>query len=76
MFQSLSTGQNAGHVSVSARESNRFTVNINVEPLSKVSFSLNYEELLQRENSQYEIITNIQPGQIVKKLKVEVSMTV
>ncbi|CAH1141995.1 unnamed protein product [Phyllotreta striolata] len=68
----LSTGQTAGHVSVSTRYSNRFTVNVNIEPMSKVTFSLNYEELLKRQNGKYQIVTNIQPGQIVKKLKVEV----
>uniref|UniRef100_A0A6P7FF05 Inter-alpha-trypsin inhibitor heavy chain H3-like n=1 Tax=Diabrotica virgifera virgifera TaxID=50390 RepID=A0A6P7FF05_DIAVI len=70
--QYVSTGQSAGHVAVSTKNSNRFTVNVNVEPLSKVIFKLEYEELLQRENGQYQIISNIQPGQIVKKLKVMV----
>ncbi|KAJ8962654.1 hypothetical protein NQ318_001048 [Aromia moschata] len=70
--QSVSKGRTAAHVSVSTRNSNRLTINVNVEPESKVSFHLAYEELLQREKGQYEIITNIQPGQIVKKLRVEV----
>ncbi|KAJ8962657.1 hypothetical protein NQ318_001051, partial [Aromia moschata] len=72
--QSVSSGTTAAHVSVSTRNSNRFTINVNVEPESKVSFHLAYEELLQREKGQYEIIANIQPGQIVKKLRVEVKI--
>uniref|UniRef100_A0A6P7FE66 Inter-alpha-trypsin inhibitor heavy chain H5-like isoform X1 n=1 Tax=Diabrotica virgifera virgifera TaxID=50390 RepID=A0A6P7FE66_DIAVI len=71
-YKSVATGQTAGHVAVSTKNSNRFTITVNVEPLSKVLFKLDYEELLQRENGQYEIITNIQPGQIVKKMKVTV----
>uniref|UniRef100_A0A6P7FMS6 Inter-alpha-trypsin inhibitor heavy chain H3-like n=1 Tax=Diabrotica virgifera virgifera TaxID=50390 RepID=A0A6P7FMS6_DIAVI len=70
--ESVATGQSAGHVAVSTKNSNRFTVTVNVEPLSKVIFKLEYEELLQRENGQYQIISNIQPGQMVKKLKVMV----
>lgn len=61
-------------MAVSTRNSNRFTVNVNVEPESKVNFNLTYEELLQREKGQYEVIANIQPGQIVKKLLVEVTI--
>ncbi|XP_018562161.1 uncharacterized protein LOC108904193 [Anoplophora glabripennis] len=72
--QSLTSGQTAAHVAVSTRNSNRFTVNVNVEPESKVNFHLTYEELLQREKGQYEVIANIQPGQIVKKLIVEVDI--
>ncbi|XP_072393278.1 inter-alpha-trypsin inhibitor heavy chain H4-like [Diabrotica undecimpunctata] len=67
-------GQTAGHVAVSTKNSNRFTITVNIEPRSKVLFKLEYEELLQRENGQYKIITNIQPGQIVKKLKVTVTI--
>ncbi|CAH1278805.1 unnamed protein product [Diabrotica balteata] len=68
--QSVATGYSAGHVAVSTKNSNRFTITVNVEPLSKILFKLEYEELLQRENGQYQIISNIQPGQMVKKLKV------
>uniref|UniRef100_A0A6P7FEX3 Inter-alpha-trypsin inhibitor heavy chain H4-like isoform X2 n=1 Tax=Diabrotica virgifera virgifera TaxID=50390 RepID=A0A6P7FEX3_DIAVI len=70
--KSATAGQSAGHVAVSMKNSNRFTVTVNIAPLSKILFKLQYEELLHRENGQYEIITNIQPGQIVKKLKVRV----
>ncbi|XP_057655862.1 inter-alpha-trypsin inhibitor heavy chain H4-like isoform X1 [Diorhabda carinulata] len=72
--QSISNGHTAAHVAVSTRFSNRFTVKLNVEPFDKVIFCLTYEELLERINGQYEILTNIQPGQLVKKLKVEIKI--
>ncbi|XP_072396148.1 inter-alpha-trypsin inhibitor heavy chain H4-like isoform X1 [Diabrotica undecimpunctata] len=65
-------GISAGHVSVSARDSNRFTVSINVEPESKATFHLTYEELLERKNNQYELVLNIHPGQVVKDMNIEV----
>lgn len=71
----MASGQSAGHVAASARDSNRFTVSVNIEPESKVVFLLTYEELLERKNDQYELIVNIRPGQIVKDLNVKVSKT-
>lgn len=59
---------------MSARDSNRFTVSVNVEPQSKAVFTLTYEELLQRQNEQYEVVINIHPGQPVKDLSVEVNI--
>ncbi|KAJ8920664.1 hypothetical protein NQ315_004803 [Exocentrus adspersus] len=70
--QAVASGQSAGHVAVNARDSNKFTVSVNVEPESKVTFLLTYEELLERKNDQYELILNIHPGQIVKDLNVQV----
>ncbi|XP_074041441.1 inter-alpha-trypsin inhibitor heavy chain H4 isoform X3 [Leptinotarsa decemlineata] len=70
--QAVSRGQSAGHVQVSARDSNKFTVSINIEPQSKAAFLLTYEELLERKINQYELVLNIHPGQIVKKLSLEV----
>ncbi|KAJ8955616.1 hypothetical protein NQ318_001446 [Aromia moschata] len=64
----IASGQSAGHVAVSARDSNRFTVSINVEAEGKATFPIN-----ERKNEQYELVINIHPGQIVKKLNVEVS---
>lgn len=60
-------------MSVSARNSNRFTISLNVEPHLKVTFFLTYEELLQRRNGQYELVLNIHPGQVVQNLRVEVT---
>ncbi|XP_050509623.1 inter-alpha-trypsin inhibitor heavy chain H4 isoform X1 [Diabrotica virgifera virgifera] len=70
--KAVESGQAAAHVSVSARDSNRFTVSVNVEPQKKAVFYLKYEELLTRANNQYELVINIHPGQPVKKLDVEV----
>ncbi|XP_072382761.1 inter-alpha-trypsin inhibitor heavy chain H4-like isoform X1 [Diabrotica undecimpunctata] len=70
--KAVQSGQSAGYVAVSARDSNRFTVSVNVEPETKAIFYLTYEELLQRKNNKYELVLNIHPGQIVKDLHVEV----
>lgn len=58
---------------MSARDSNRFTVSVNIEPETKASFWLTYEELLQRRDGRYELVVNLHPGQPVKDLTVEVS---
>ncbi|KAF2899117.1 hypothetical protein ILUMI_07056 [Ignelater luminosus] len=72
--QAVSSGLGAAHVAVSARDSNRFTVSVNVEPETKAAFYLWYEELLQRQDGHYEQVINIHPGQPVKDLHVEVSI--
>nr|CAH7716627.1 unnamed protein product [Callosobruchus chinensis] len=70
----VASGRAAGHVEASARDSNRFTVSVNIEPESKAVFYLQYEELLQRQNGKYEIVINIHPGQPVKNMNVEVKI--
>ncbi|XP_069689635.1 inter-alpha-trypsin inhibitor heavy chain H4-like isoform X2 [Periplaneta americana] len=55
-----------------ARDSNRFTVSVNVEPKKKVTFNLTYEELLSRKLGTYKHVINLDPGQIVRDLSVEV----
>jgi len=54
----------------SARDSQRFTVSVNVEPQKKVNFKLTYEELLSRRLGTYRHVINLDPGQIVNDLKV------
>ena len=49
---------------LSARDSNQFTISLNVEPLSKVTFNLTYEEFLQRALGSYKHEININPGQV------------
>jgi Vault protein inter-alpha-trypsin. len=56
----------------SARDSNRFTVSVNVEPQKKVTFNLTYEELLTRKLGLYNHVINLQPGQEVQDLQVQV----
>ncbi|KAK9890512.1 hypothetical protein WA026_010588 [Henosepilachna vigintioctopunctata] len=70
----VSVGTAAGLVEVNARDSNRFTVSVNIEPQSKATFYLTYEELLARQNGQYEIVINLHPGQPVKDLGVQVNI--
>ncbi|RZB41582.1 inter-alpha-trypsin inhibitor heavy chain H4, partial [Asbolus verrucosus] len=70
--EAVSSGRSAGHVELNARDSKTFTVSVNVEPESKTIFRLTYEELLQRQIGQYELVVNIHPGQIVDDLSVQV----
>jgi len=50
--QAVSKGQSAGHVALSARDSNQFSISANAEAGVKVEFHLLYEELLQRRSGQ------------------------
>ncbi|KAB0797976.1 hypothetical protein PPYR_08969 [Photinus pyralis] len=70
--QAISSGLGAGHVAVTARDSNRFTVSVNIEREAKAAFYLTYEQLLKRQDGHYEQIINIHPAQPVKDLHVEV----
>lgn len=56
----------------SARDSNVFTVSVNVEPQSKVTFNLTYEQLLTRTLGLYENIVNVNPGQVKFKYKTNI----
>merc|ERR1712165_481727 len=44
----------------------------NVEAGDKVEFRLTYDELLERKQGQYHLAINVNPGQIVDDLKIEV----
>lgn len=68
----ISKGFSAGHVGVSARDSNRFTVLVNIQPQSNTTFYLTYEELLERKEEKYEVVLNVHPGQLVKNFTVQV----
>ena len=70
--QAVASGIGAAHVAVSARDSNRFTVSVNIQPEAKAAFYLSYEQLLNRQDGHYEQVINIHPGQFVKDLNVEV----
>lgn len=56
----------------SARDSNRFTVSVNVEPQKKATFNLTYEELLTRRLGEYSHVVNLHPGQEVRDLQIDV----
>jgi hypothetical protein len=47
-------------------------VSVNVEPRQKVTFNLTYEQLLVRALGAYEHVINLDPGQIVPDLSVQV----
>lgn len=70
--EAVASGLGAAHVATSTRDSNRFTVSVNVEAEANAAFYLSYEELLQRRDNHYEQVINIHPGQPVKDLSVEV----
>ncbi|XP_025205473.1 inter-alpha-trypsin inhibitor heavy chain H4-like isoform X2 [Melanaphis sacchari] len=70
----VNLGQTAAHVEQNARDSNKFTVSVNVEAESKVTFNLTYEQLLNRKLGIYENVINLQPGQVVKNLQVIVDI--
>lgn len=70
--QAVTSGQAAAHVALSARDSNHFTVSVNVEPQKKATFNLTYEELLTRKLGLYNHVINLQPGQEVRDLQVQV----
>ncbi|KAE9534318.1 hypothetical protein AGLY_008408 [Aphis glycines] len=70
----VNSGQTAAHVEQNARDSNKFTVSVNVEAESKVTFNLTYEQLLNRKLGIYENVINLQPGQVVKNLQVIVDI--
>ncbi|XP_063240182.1 uncharacterized protein LOC134540990 isoform X2 [Bacillus rossius redtenbacheri] len=71
-LDAVSMGLSAAHVEQNVRDSSKFTVSVNVEKTKTVTFKLTYEELLKRELSLYKHVINIDPGQIVPELLVEV----
>ncbi|KAG6453307.1 hypothetical protein O3G_MSEX008075 [Manduca sexta] len=70
----VSQGIGAAHIAAKARNSNHFTVSVNVEPSSVAVFNLTYEELLQRRNGVYNHAINLHPGALVPKFTVSVNV--
>ncbi|KAJ2946262.1 hypothetical protein O0L34_g12300 [Tuta absoluta] len=68
----VESGFAAAHISAKARDSNHFTVSVNVEPNTTAVFNLTYEELLVRRNNVYNHAINLHPGVLVPKLTVTV----
>ncbi|XP_073982636.1 inter-alpha-trypsin inhibitor heavy chain H4-like isoform X3 [Rhodnius prolixus] len=73
--QAVSSGQSAGHVATSSRDSDHFKISVNIEAQGKIKFTLNYEELLERTLGIYKQVINLNPGQTVRDLKVNVYIT-
>ncbi|XP_068085531.1 inter-alpha-trypsin inhibitor heavy chain H3 [Anabrus simplex] len=65
-------GQTAAHVSTRARDTDIFTVAVNIEPKTNASFNLTYEELLPRQRSLYTHVLTLSPSQVAKEFKVDV----
>ncbi|XP_067013896.2 inter-alpha-trypsin inhibitor heavy chain H4 isoform X2 [Anabrus simplex] len=65
-------GRTAGHVELSARDSNMFRVSMNVEAYGRVSFNMTYEELLVRELGAYSLKINVVAEQIIKEMQVQI----
>uniref|UniRef100_A0A8C4TIH9 Inter-alpha-trypsin inhibitor heavy chain family member 6 n=1 Tax=Erpetoichthys calabaricus TaxID=27687 RepID=A0A8C4TIH9_ERPCA len=63
-------GRTAGH-----RETEKFRLAINVEAESQMTFTLTYEELLQRRLGHYEVVLSVRPGQLVSNLTLELSIS-
>ncbi|XP_022104985.1 inter-alpha-trypsin inhibitor heavy chain H3-like [Acanthaster planci] len=68
-------GQTAGQVKQHETRPNTFRVSVNVASYSAVVFNLTYQELLQRRHSVIEYRLNIDPGQVVRSLNVDVHIT-
>ncbi|KAJ8733901.1 hypothetical protein PYW07_014452 [Mythimna separata] len=70
----VNQGIGAAHISAKARDSNHFTVSVNVEASTTAVFNLTYEELLVRRNDVYNHAINLHPGALVPKLTVTVNI--
>ncbi|XP_028042060.1 inter-alpha-trypsin inhibitor heavy chain H4-like [Bombyx mandarina] len=70
----VSQGIGAAHIAARARDSNHFTVSVNVEAFTKATFNLTYEELLEYRNGVYNHAVNLQPGQLVSDFTVTIDI--
>ncbi|XP_054274031.1 inter-alpha-trypsin inhibitor heavy chain H3-like isoform X2 [Macrosteles quadrilineatus] len=72
--EAVNAGHFAGHVALDARDSNQFTVSVNIEAHGKVTFNLTYEQLLARNLGVYSNVININPQQVVDDMSVVVNI--
>merc|ERR1712038_1877249 len=72
--EAVASGNTAGLVSKNTRDSNQFSVDTNLEPGEKVTFTLTYEELLERQEDQYEYVLHVEPGVVLEDFHVEVNI--
>ncbi|XP_040857387.1 inter-alpha-trypsin inhibitor heavy chain H6 [Ochotona curzoniae] len=68
-------GKTAAHVGVRLRESEKFRISTSLAAGTQVTFALAYEELLRRQQGQYQLVVNLKPGQVVPRLSVEVMVS-
>lgn len=55
----------------SGRKMEKFSVSVNIAANSSVTFTLTYEELLQRRLGKYELMIRVKPKQLVRHFEVE-----
>ncbi|XP_061543153.1 inter-alpha-trypsin inhibitor heavy chain H3-like [Phycodurus eques] len=72
--KAISSGKTAGLVKASGRQMEQFSVSVNIAAESNIIFVLTYEELLQRKQGQYEILTRVKPKQPVQDFQITVSI--
>ncbi|XP_036125925.1 inter-alpha-trypsin inhibitor heavy chain H6 [Molossus molossus] len=68
-------GKTAAHVGIRDRESEKFRISTSLAAGTEVTFSLTYEELLQRHQGQYQLVVSLRPGQLVTRLSIEVTVS-
>uniref|UniRef100_W5LAP9 VIT domain-containing protein n=1 Tax=Astyanax mexicanus TaxID=7994 RepID=W5LAP9_ASTMX len=68
--KAVSSGQTAGLVKASGRKMEKFAVSVNIAANTSVTFTLTYEELLQRRFGKYEIMIRVKPKQLVQHFEV------
>ncbi|XP_034023082.1 inter-alpha-trypsin inhibitor heavy chain H3-like [Thalassophryne amazonica] len=68
--KAVSSGQTAGLVRASGRKMEQFSVSVNIAAKSNVTFTLTYEELLQRKLGQYEVLIRVKPKQPVQEFQI------
>ncbi|KAL7843615.1 hypothetical protein AOLI_G00251270 [Acnodon oligacanthus] len=68
--KAVSSGQTAGLVKASGRKMEKFSVSVNIAANSNVTFTLTYEELLQRRFGKYELMIRVKPQQLVQHFEI------
>ncbi|XP_036415924.1 inter-alpha-trypsin inhibitor heavy chain H3-like isoform X2 [Colossoma macropomum] len=68
--KAVSSGQTAGLVKASGRKMEKFSVSVNIAANSNITFTLTYEELLQRHFGKYEIMIRVKPKQLVQHFEI------
>ncbi|KAM9443645.1 inter-alpha-trypsin inhibitor heavy chain H3 isoform 1-T1 [Clarias gariepinus] len=66
----VSSGHTAGLVKASGRKMEKFSVSVNIAANSSVTFTLTYEELLQRRLGKYELMIRVKPKQLVQHFEI------
>ncbi|OBS70164.1 hypothetical protein A6R68_01296, partial [Neotoma lepida] len=57
------------------RESEKFRISTRLAAGTEVTFALAYEELLQRHQGRYQLVVSLRPGQLVRKMNVEITVS-